>query len=235
MGAQVVVEDGRHVVVERGHHVAAALDHGDRKAALRQVLGHLQSDEPAAHHGGAARGGLPDEVGDGERAFHCTQGEQVLDVGPRDWWHDGQGPGCEDELVVGFEVGRAVVEPAHRHGFGGAVDGDDLLMGARIDAEAPPEAVGSLQGEPRAVPDDAAHVVGQPAVRVAHVPRALDDHDLRLLVQATQARGRRRSACDPADDDHLHVALLPCRPHLRFRAAGQLSIRPSFGTIACRR
>ena len=202
--AQGVVEQGGHVGVDDGQHMAPALDQGDVHAALAQVLGHLQADEPRAHHGGAARAGALDEVVDGEGVLHGAQGEQPVAVDARQVGDDRAGAGGEDELVVGLGVDLAAPDVAHGDGARRPVDRHGLVAHAHVDVEAGAEALRGLEGELRAVRDDVAHVVGQAAVGVAHVAGALEDDDLRALVQAAQAGGGRGPSGHAPDDDDLH-------------------------------
>ena len=41
---------GGHLKVQDGHHLGEKLHQGHVHAPLDQILGHLQTDEPAAHH-----------------------------------------------------------------------------------------------------------------------------------------------------------------------------------------
>ena len=50
---QMAVNDCGHREIQRGHHLVCHLDHVDMQAALMQVFGHFESDEPAAHDNGA--------------------------------------------------------------------------------------------------------------------------------------------------------------------------------------
>nr|WP_026782302.1 hypothetical protein [Pleomorphomonas koreensis] len=58
-----------------------------------------------------------------------------------------------------------------------------------------------------AIGNGAGDMIGQSAVGEADIGPALDEDDLRTLVQAAQARCRRRAARDATDDDDLHVRL----------------------------
>ena len=86
-------------------------------------------------------------------------------------------------------------------------DPDRLAAGPAVDREVLAEQLLARDQQVGLVLDDAAHVVGQAAVRVRDVRAALHHHDLGLLVQPAQARGARRAAGDAADDDHLHDVL----------------------------
>jgi hypothetical protein len=62
-----------------------------------------------------------------------------------------------------------------------------------------------LQQQAVTVGDDIADVVGQPAVREAHVVSALENDDLRVLVQPARAGGARHTGSDTTDNNDLHA------------------------------
>ena len=95
------------------------------------------------------------------------------------------------------------------------VDGDDLGVDPDVEPEAVEEPLGGLQEQIILVFDHAAHEIGQSAVGVGHMARALDHRDGGRLVEASQARGRRHPAGDAADDhdpaSHVHVQTFTSR------------------------
>ena len=72
----------------------------------------------------------------------------------------------QDETIVGLPVERSVVEATHDDMPSLAVDRDDLLPHAHVDAKARLEALGRLQRQLALVGDDVSHVIRQAAVRV---------------------------------------------------------------------
>lgn len=133
-----------------------------------------------------ARSSLLDEfVGalfHGEGVFHGAKREDASVVYAGKVGLDGFRAGGKDEAVVGFLVFQPVFEVADEHGFRLAVDFDGFLAYAHVDVEAVAEAFGALQRELALVRDDVAHVIGQAAVGVRHVARALDHDYFGLLV-----------------------------------------------------
>ena len=85
------------------------------------------------------------------------------------------------------------------------------------DAEPPPEALGRLQGQLPLILDDPADVVGQAAVGVGDVARALEDDDLGLLVQTAEPGCGRCAARDSAHDHDFHINAPPFRDSRRSR------------------
>ena len=72
--------------------------------------------------------------------------------------------------------------------------------------EARAQRLGGLQQQLVAVLDDAAHVVRQPAVGERHVAAALQDDDLRVLVQPTKPGRRAHPAGDTPNNHDSHAA-----------------------------
>ena len=69
-----------------------------------------------------------------------------------------------------------------------------------VEAEPVEESLGRLQQEVVLVLDHAPHEVGEAAVGVGHVPRALEHDDRRLLVQAAEPGGGGHPTRHPAHD-----------------------------------
>ena len=76
--------------------------------------------------------------------------------------------------------------------------------GAHVDAVTRREAFGGGHQQLLARGDGARQVVGQAAIGETDVGAALDEHDLRGLVETAQARRRGGAAGDAADDHDLH-------------------------------
>ena len=113
----------------------------------------------------------------------------------------GTAPGLQHERVEREVVLAAVGGRPDGHRVPRRVDVDDLGVDADVEAEALEELLGCLEEQVVLVLDDAADVVRQAAVGVGDVTRPLDHHDLGLLVEATQAGGRRHAA---GDTPHHH-------------------------------
>lgn len=175
-----------HVGVEGAHEVARPLHDGHVQPQLAQVLGHFQTDEPAAAHHGRARAFRIDEVLHREGVLDGAQGEKPVEPRAGKLRLGGSRAGREDELVVGLLEHLAGIQVAHGHHMALCVDGLHLVAGAHIHVEAGAEAFGGLQGEGALVGDGAADVIGQAAVGVRDVAGPLEDDDLGLFVQAPQ-------------------------------------------------
>ena len=89
----------------------------------------------------------------------------------------------------------------HLDASAGSIDRDSLLADANVQPEPRTQRGGGLQQQGIALGDHTPDVVRQAAVRERHVATTLDDDDLGLLIQATQAGGGRHAAGHTADDD----------------------------------
>ena len=211
----------RHIGVQGGQHLVPLLEQGDGHPGVEQVLRRLQADEAAAHHHGPA-----DRVGiqilpDAEGILHSAQGEHPGIVLPGQAGLDGPGAGGEDQLVVTLGIGAAVGQTAHLHRVLRRVDFQGLVAHPHVDAEPAAEALRGLEGQLIPVGDHPAHEVGQAAVGVGHIAGALQDDDLRPLVQAAQAGRGGGPAGHAADDDNLHIRFLLMLPAARGSPSGR--------------
>ena len=208
--AQVSLHDGRHVAVQGGQDLGRQLHHGDRKAGLHQVFGNFQPNVAAAHHHRALWGALLNEAAQGKGVFHIAQGEHPGAADPRQGRADGLCARRQDQFVVGFGILGAVGQAAHGDRAGFRVNGHRLVAHTRVDAKAPPEALGRLQGQGALFLDRSAHIIGKPAVCIGNIAAALQHYDLGAFVQPAQPCRGGSAAGNAADDDHFHDVQPPC-------------------------
>ena len=96
------------------------------------------------------------------------------------------------------------------------IDVDDLGVDPDIEPESIEETLGRLQEQVVLVLDHPAHEIRESAIGIGDMARSLDDRDLGLLVEASEASGRRHSAGDATDD---HDSVLVSRQASPFTCA----------------
>src|SRR5450830_1369764 len=148
--------------------------------------------------------GLDDTVhiGDGPERI------DALTVDARDGWAQGRAAGRQDELVI----------PVGRLGAGGKLLHSDcvclpinagyLTPRQEVDIEPLLHRRGCLDKQLAAICNDIAYVIGKPAIGEADVVSLFVNDDLRLLVEAAQARCSRSSPGVSTNNDDSHVFLL---------------------------
>ena len=200
-----------HLWVKEWHHLGQHLDERHFQPLAAELLGGLQADIAAADHDRAAcaRHGLGDTVS----VLEVPQREHAARPGARDGRDEGSRAGRQDELVVALLEGAAGSQVPDRHDLGCAVDGEDLMARAHLDPKALLEQRRPCDEESLAVPDLAAKVVGQAAVREGDVGVPLEDDDACPLVHAPSARRGGGTARDPAHDED--GGAIGCRRSLR--------------------
>ena len=162
----LAVEEGRHVGVEGAHQLGKLFYDGDLQPQLPQVLRQLHPDEAAAHqHCGFGAGGA-DVVLEAEGVLHRPQGEDPVQINPRDGGLGGLRAGGEDQLVVGLLEHLSCFQVFHGDGFAIRMDGGDLVAHPHLHLEAGIEALRGLEGEGVPVLNGPANIVGQAAVGV---------------------------------------------------------------------
>ncbi len=85
-------------------------------------------------------------------------------------------------------------------GFG--IDPHHLGVDPNVEAESFEQSLGSLEEQIVLVLDHPANEVRKTAVGIGHVARALDNDDLRLLVEPTKAGSRRHPTRYTSDHQH---------------------------------
>ena len=120
----------------------------------------------------------------------------------------------EDERVVALGAARAGLEFTDAYRSRRAVDTDDFGVRVHLDVESLAEQLRRRHQQRSLVLDDVADVVRKSAIGEGHERPAIEDHDLRGLVQPAQPRGTRRAAGDAADDQN--AAGEPGRGERRF-------------------
>ena len=208
---QFLRQEDRHLLVERRQHLVAQLDNRDVETARPQVLGGLEADETGPHHDGPPRPGA-DPRHDRVHVRNRPEPQHARVVGAGQGQRDGRRARREHEPVVRLAVRRAILPP-YRHRPFLAVDGDGLALRADIDAEPGPELFRGHDHQRPTFGNDPADMVREPAIRVGNMGATLQQHDLRRLVQAPQARRRARAGGHAADNDCLH----PCSILSRYR------------------
>ena len=156
---QVLMHDGSHGEVERSHDLVRHLHDVRLDVQVTQVFRHLQSDEASAHDDGMLHLGVFHQVLDGVRVGHVAQGQDARMVDALDARTQRFGTRGEYQSVVTLGVGLSRQYPPDVHPTLGTVDGDDLLLGADVDAEAVGESLCGLYEELLAVVDGSTYII----------------------------------------------------------------------------
>jgi hypothetical protein len=107
----------------------------------------------------------------------------------------------EHQRIVGLvAVGAVLVEGAHADRAARPVDRRHLMARLHADVEALLKEIGGRHQQAALLGNDVADEVRQPAIRERDVRPAVEQHDLRLFVEAAEARRARRAAGHPAHD-----------------------------------
>ena len=220
MADDMLLDEHRDLRVQRGQDVIGLLDEGHVEAGVDQVFRCFQTDETAADHDGAPHrldhldaGVVEHARQKGRAAFdpltdrpRIGHGTHMKDPGQID---AGQGrmdrrrAGRQHELVVALGGDFAGFDIAQLDGLLFRGDPNRFAVGAHFDGEMLAEQLLAGHQQARFLFDDAADMVGQPAVGVRHIRPALHHEYFRGFIQPAQARGARRAAGHAADDDDL--------------------------------
>lgn len=198
VGAEVIGDRRCHVGVERWQDLIRLLDDRHFQPSTGEVLGHLQSDEPAAHDDGAT--GLldgpanPAAVGDG--AHHEDAGK----IDTRKRRSDRGGAGGQNQRIVALAPELSGAEIANVDPLGRPVDRRDLRLRVHLDVEAFPKELRRRDQQLLFLADHVSHVVGQPAVGEGHVRPAVEEDDFAAFAQAARSRRARGSSGHTAHD-----------------------------------
>jgi hypothetical protein len=199
----VLLQEPRHLRVQRRQQLRHHLDQVDRQPALAQALRHFHADVAAPDHDRPSRP-FVDPLLDGVHVRHVAQHHHRRVIDPGQGRPQRLGPRAQHQLVVGKLVPAAARHFARVHDLADPVNRHRLVAGAHIEVERRLQRGGRLQQQLLPVRDHAPDVVRQPAVRERHVRTALQHHDLRLFIQAAQARRRRHTRGHAAYHYDLH-------------------------------
>ena len=202
--AQIGVQHFCHIAVERRHDVRAALQQRYRNASPHKVFRRFQPYESAAGYNGLFRVRFSREVVYRERVLDGTERERPVAARSGNGRHRRFRPGREQQLVVTFLILAPAVQFPDLYGFSLRIDVRDLAPHAHVDIETPPETFRRLQRERAPVRDDAADIIGQSAVCVRDISRALENYYLRIFVVSSETRRGGRAACHASDNDYFH-------------------------------
>ena len=170
---------------------------------MAERLDGLEADEAGTDDDGLVRTRLEHRAQD-VRVRHGAQRAHLWTVEPGQRGDDRVcARGQHEGVVVDLQLG-AGGEVADSDATALAVDGDHLVADAHVDVERVAQGVGRLQQQLSTVGDLAADVVGQAAVGEGDVLAALEDDDLRGLVEPAQPRRRRHPAGHSTHDHDLH-------------------------------
>ena len=204
LGPQVVVEIGSHLRVQRGHDLLRTLYYGDLHAHVHQVLGDLQTYVSASGDDRPFDGIPGHELPHGLRILHRAERHDIR-ITPCGQLRDySLGTGGEYQTVVGLIVLRTVLQTTYMDCLRLPVDGDDLVPDPGIDVESAPERLGTLQGELGIGLYGSTHVIWESTVRVRNESGALDNDDLRILIQPPQPGCCGCPSGHSSDYDDLH-------------------------------
>ena len=207
---KVGLDGAREFLVGRQQNLPGHLHDRHLEAAMDQVLGHLQADEAAAHN--HARGAFfsasmrRDAIhsliwrASGTVRTWKMPGRSIPGSGGR----IGRGARRQHQLVVGMLAHLAGAHVAQPDLFLLGQNFGRLAARAHIDGEAVAEHLRGCDQEARLLLDDAADMVGQPAIRVGNVRPALHHQDFGALVEPAKARGTGCAAGHSTYDDDFH-------------------------------
>src|SRR5690606_31339691 len=196
--AQLLGGQPRELRLERRQDVRCELDERGVQALRGERLGGLDADEAGSEDDGAA-GAPVDLPAQGDGVVDGAQGAHARGVEAGQRGTDGTGAGGQDERVVADALLAA--GGAHEDLARLGVEPDDLVAGTHVEVESRAQPLGCLDEEVVGLGDLAAHVVGQTAVGEGDVLPALEDDDLRALVEPARAGGAAHAAGDAAHDD----------------------------------
>ncbi|MPN22487.1 hypothetical protein SDC9_169870 [bioreactor metagenome] len=126
---------------------------------MTQVFRHLKADEPAADDSGALHALLAHERADAVGIRHRPERLHAGGVDPGDRRFERRGAGGDHQHVVGFRIGFAGVHALDQHGLLLAVDGEDFVLYADVNAKLRPHRFRRLQQQRRAGFNHVAHVI----------------------------------------------------------------------------
>ncbi len=204
-GDQVLARIIGHLRIKRRHNLMRKFDDGHIHPAVRQVFGHLQTDEPAADNHGLLRMPRIDPFADPAAVGDGAQSKDARQVRARPARTDRRSPRRQHQLIVGFVVLAPGNVIANRKGARFAVNGDGLMPRAHLDVEPLLEQRGRGQQQLGLVVDHIAHIVGQAAVCKRDVGPAIEKQNLRFLIKAPQARRACRSAGYAAHNHYTFI------------------------------
>ena len=192
-----------HRPVDRCHHLLRHLHHRHFRAGVSEALGHLQSDETASHHHRLLHFVMREIVLYPVRVVNVAQGEDAFSVDAGQWRAHGRCSGRKQELVVVQQIGLAVgLSHSDLLPFGQNLS--RLVLCPDVDVEASPEGFGCLHKQPVALGDDAADIIWQSAVGVRDISASLQEHNLCIFCQSSDACRSRCAARHATYDD------IPC-------------------------
>ena len=200
----MVVDVGRHLGVQLWQDVSRPLDDGDVDATVDEVLRGLQTYVSRTADDRLGRMDVIDEPAHPQSILHrahchdarIAHGHRIRD--------DRTGAWREDQLVIALLVFGSIHRAADDDLPGRTIDGDHLAPHTHIDIESGGERSGSLKGQFRLVLYRSSDVVRKSAIGVRNISCALEDHELRILVQPPQPSRGRCSSGHPSDYDYLH-------------------------------
>ncbi len=217
---QVGPDDAGEFPVERGQHLVEQLDERHVEPNVDQVLGHLETDEPAAHHHRPPHGldrldaGVVEHpreerraalhpLADGPCIRHGPHLEYPGEVDARQRRTDRRRAGGQHQRVVGLGDDLAGRDVPQVHGLRLRRDRDRLTVRADVDRELLAEQPFVRDQQARLLRYHAPDVVGEPAVGIRHVGTALYHENLGVLVQPPEPSCTGGATGHPADDDDL--------------------------------
>ena len=212
---QLLVQDLDHILVKRLQDLTGQLRQRDVLPGQLQIFRSLNTNKAAADHEDTLRLGLIQKCLERDDVADIADGEHILTVralqGRR---NDGVCARRQDELVIGLLIRLAGLRAAHGDGLLLAVDGHDLGMHTHIDVMLLPEGRRGHHDEVLAVLHRAAQIIRKAAVGKRHVAALFKHHDVRIFVQALDARRSRCAAGHTADDNDPEFFILCCHRFL---------------------
>lgn len=212
--AEMMLDGDRHLVVERGQYLIGEFDDIDDRAAMSEVLGHLEADvagaDDDASHGPSAALSRDGEGRielrlDGVHVADTPQDVDARQIDPRNRRSHRFGSGAQRERIVTLGVLAPRIDFADPDGPGFAIDLGHFAAHAHVDVERLAQTLGRLQQQATPIGDDPADVVRQTAVGERDVVAPFEHDDLGCLVESARSRCHRGSRRDSTHDDDLHL------------------------------
>ena len=124
-----------HFAVERRHDLIEHLDDRDLQPPARQIFGHFESDEPAAHNDRIPRLGFLNPRAYGPAVGNGSKRENTLKVNAGKRRPSGHCTRRQDQRVVSLLIDRTLPKVLDLNLPLPAIDAKDLVFGANLDVE----------------------------------------------------------------------------------------------------
>lgn len=140
---------------------------------------------------------------DPERVLHRAQGENTVQLPPRQLRYHGAGAGRQQQSVIGFLKHPPAFQVPHRYRLVLGMDGRDLMVYPDVHVEPRPETLRSLERQFLPIPDNTADVIWQTAVGIRDVAGPFKNQNFRRLIQTADPGGGGGASGHPAYNNYF--------------------------------